>query len=59
MTQYEKLLEEVKKLRCPYCHGQGEKDDADLGDISFNKWECTKCSGTGFKNMNIYGLIPE
>lgn len=50
------LLEELQELCCPVCGGDGQCDDAELGDISFRKWKCKACKGTGFKEGKIYRL---
>lgn len=38
----------LKNAKCPACQGLGECDDASIYDISFNKWKCEDCSGSGF-----------
>ena len=40
---------EIQRVDCEDCGGLGYKDDADFGDISFNKWECPTCKGLKFK----------
>ena len=47
MTKFQELLKKLESRRCKECHGSGECDDSDLGDISFNTWICPKCNGTG------------
>lgn len=46
-TEYQKLLEEFKKLKCKKCSGLGTWDDADCNDIMSNTYLCKECSGTG------------
>lgn len=46
-SEYIRKREELKSLRCEMCYGLGKCDDADAGDMSFNSWECPKCSGEG------------
>lgn len=47
MSEYFKQLEVLKARRCDKCHGTGECDDAEPGDMSFNTWPCPDCGGTG------------
>ena len=50
MTYYEELVK-LEARKCKTCHGTGKCDDAGLGDIFYNEWECPNCHGAG--------LIPE
>lgn len=52
MNQYILLCKVLEKLRCERCKGSGEIDDADLGDIYFNKWVCPDCNGAGVNLTN-------
>ena len=36
------------KYKCDKCGGLGKLNDADLGDISFNEWDCANCNGKGY-----------
>lgn len=47
--------EVVEGYVCKTCNGYGECDDADLGDMYYNKWECADCDGKG--GSGIAGLI--
>lgn len=58
MSAFEKFLSEAQSKKCPTCHGHGEYDDADLGDISFRMFKCTACRGTGFKDGQAYQASP-
>lgn len=49
MNEYAKLQKELEEKECPKCHGLGECDDADCGDIYFNTWKCPDCNGSGIK----------
>lgn len=54
----------VKKHKCKTCYGTGQQDDAELGDISFNIWTCTKCGGSGFEDVqamkkDVMALVEE
>jgi DnaJ-class molecular chaperone len=48
------LLNEVQSKKCPICHGLGEYDDADFGDIACRTFKCQSCKGTGFKDGQAY-----
>lgn len=48
MSKYEDDKAQLKELRCEHCHGSGERDDAELGDTSYNTWVCNACNGTGY-----------
>ncbi len=48
-SEYQKLLNKVENLKCLTCNGLGICDDADCGDIMFNKWICKECNGSGIK----------
>jgi len=56
MTLWEQLFNLVQQYACGKCHGSGQCDDADLGDITFNQWKCEDCKGTGFANGTVYEL---
>jgi hypothetical protein len=49
MNAYHMLKEELELRKCETCRGLGTCDDADLGDISYNTWQCKSCYGTGLK----------
>ena len=49
MSNHEDLSAKLKHMACPECYGRGKLDDADLGDIFFNEWQCPHCEGTGFR----------
>ena len=59
MANYEKVVFELSRLKCPTCHGSGECDDASFGDISYNTWTCTDCKGNGWKGGNEYMIVEE
>jgi DnaJ-class molecular chaperone len=46
-SKFSEELEKLENLKCQKCHGTGQIDDADPGDISFNIWTCPGCIGTG------------
>ena len=48
MSAYQDAVKELEARRCETCQGSGEVDDADLGDIYYNKWTCAVCRGSGF-----------
>ncbi len=48
-TNYTVAMSQLVARRCPTCAGSGECDDAEPGDIGYNKWVCTDCYGSGFK----------
>jgi len=50
MSKYTEERERLCAHRCSDCSGIGKCDDAEPGDIAYNEWECTSCSGTGFKD---------
>lgn len=58
MSAFEDLLGQVQSLKCPTCHGHGEYDDAEIGDISFRVFKCTACRGTGFRDGEAYQATP-
>ena len=43
---------------CKSCSGTGERHDADVGDISFNTWECTDCGGKGWDRQIYFENFP-
>ena len=49
MSKYYELLKELESTKCPTCHGGGECDDAEPGDIFCRTWVCPDCHGTGLK----------
>ena len=49
MSKYEEELALLESTKCPTCHGHGEYDDAELGDISCRTFKCGFCKGTGKK----------
>ncbi len=56
------MSEELKPLMgldigdvCKTCNGYGQCNDADLGDIYHNVWECPKCGGIG--GFGLAGMI--
>ena len=44
---YQNLKRHVEAMKCPVCHGTGQCDDAEPGDMSYKSWTCTACNGTG------------
>jgi len=52
-TAFDTLTEKV----CSECAGLGEQNDADIGDIMYNRWPCKPCKGTGFKDGVVLRLI--
>jgi len=48
---FKQLVDTLDNMKCSTCHGHGECDDADFGDISFRTWRCTACNGSGLKNV--------
>lgn len=46
---YQQGLTVLESLMCTACGGLGERSDAEPGDISFNRWTCQACKGTGAK----------
>lgn len=59
MSAFENLLGDVQSKKCQTCHGHGEYDDADLGDISYRTFKCTACKGTGFKDGQAYRITSD
>lgn len=53
MSRYQEAIEALTAKCCHDCHGLGEKDDAEIGDISCRKWVCATCLGTGFKDASV------
>lgn len=49
MPKFHELKQELEDCRCDECQGTGMQDDADIGDITYNEWECPACKGTGLK----------
>lgn len=47
--KFSDVLSALLEQRCETCQGSGECDDADLGDIYYNTWQCSVCKGSGFK----------
>lgn len=47
MSEYFNQLAQLQKSRCTTCGGTGECDDAEPGDIYYNKWVCGTCKGSG------------
>lgn len=49
MTQssFQKELEVLMATKCEECHGSGECNDAEPGDIYHRTWTCPRCGGTG------------
>lgn len=41
------------EVDCITCKGLGNIDDAELGDISCNKWKCPDCKGSGKQRLII------
>lgn len=52
MTKYNHLKDCVEKLMCPMCGGSGKVEDAEPGDISFNKYKCSSCNSTGLNSIS-------
>lgn len=48
MSEYQDKANALIESRCKECHGSGECNDAEPGDIGFNTWTCAECNGTGF-----------
>ena len=57
VVSYSETLTHLKSLHCSECFGSGVVDNADLGDITFSTFTCSKCNGTGFKNGITYKLV--
>ena len=53
----QKILDEIERRQCGECGGSGEVNDAELGDISFNKYDCEECDTTGWKDGKVRHLI--
>jgi len=51
------LLKALERAQCKICDGSGESDDASLGDISFNTWECQNCGGKGWDRQAVREII--
>lgn len=47
MSDYQKLMAELKERRCKPCGGLGTQNDADCNDISHRTWVCPCCKGSG------------
>lgn len=56
-SNYQKLKDDLEKLKCTNCNGSGKVDDAEPGDISFNECTCTSCRGTGLNDG--FGFVGE
>lgn len=55
-SAYESVKDLLEQVKCTTCKGHGVCDDAEPGDIMFNKWVCKSCNGSGFKNADEYTL---
>lgn len=44
---------------CPTCKGLGELDDAEAGDIMFNRWTCPKCKGKRIETIDQIAKVVE
>jgi hypothetical protein len=54
---FNEILAQIEQCKCKTCHGSGECDDAEAGDIRFNTFLCTACKGTGWKDGKEHSLI--
>jgi DnaJ-class molecular chaperone len=59
VSAFENLLGDVQALKCLTCHGHGEYDDADFGDISCRVFKCTACKGTGFRDGKTHRITAD
>ena len=51
------LLDVLSRAKCDDCSGQGERNDAEAGDISFNSWVCKSCDGKGWNKQAVVEII--
>lgn len=59
MTKFEMAIILLKDKKCKVCEGGGELDDAEMGDIYFNRWVCPHCKGTGFEGGKVYHAVEK
>jgi DnaJ-class molecular chaperone len=57
MSEFHDKLQAIEKLRCTTCYGSGQCDDAEAGDIVYNKWTCNTCKGTGIKPSCVHQMV--
>jgi len=48
---YNKEKNKLNSKKCLECMGLGYIDNADIGDISYDEWECPECVGTGYDTI--------
>jgi DnaJ-class molecular chaperone len=48
LSAYNVIADLMNEVGCVTCGGMGECNDADFGDISYSRWKCPECKGTGF-----------
>lgn len=60
-SEYSEFLNELLIAKCTSCNGTGECDDAEPGDIGFDRWVCCECKGTGLikTSNNIFISMVE
>lgn len=51
------VLNVLGSAQCKSCGGSGERNDADLGDVSYDTWACTTCSGKGWDKQAVQEII--
>ena len=51
------ILDVLARAQCKTCGGSGERDDAGLGDISFDTWACQICAGKGWNRQAVREII--
>lgn len=54
MSDFQEMVRELESRKCQKCHGSGELDDMEPGDIFYRKWICDKCGGSGLNGpLNV------
>ena len=56
MNEYARAVAALEERKCKKCNGTGELDDSDLGDISYNRWQCDGCKGRGMSELTAISL---
>ena len=57
MSEFQRVLDDLTDRVCIACGGLGKQNDAELGDIAYNEWDCDQCDGSGFRDGEVYDLV--